>query len=123
MHLRLELFVNDVQISSEFYIEVLGFQKLKDAPNYVVVKNGNVQLGLGAMAKLPSEHPLRQKFASERKGIGVEIVLETKEIFDMYQRIQMMNYPIAEPITLRPWGLTDFRLLDPDGYYLRVTSM
>ena len=23
---------------------------------------------------------------------------------------------------VRPWGQTDFRLIDPDGYYLRVTS-
>jgi lactoylglutathione lyase len=27
----------------------------------------------------------------------------------------------VEPLRLRPWVLHDFRLLDPDGYYLRVT--
>jgi lactoylglutathione lyase len=29
---------------------------------------------------------------------------------------------IAEPIAERPWGLRDFRLADPDGYYWRVTT-
>ncbi len=28
----------------------------------------------------------------------------------------------VESLTARPWGQTDFRLIDPDGYYVRVTS-
>lgn len=26
-------------------------------------------------------------------------------------------------LTLQPWGLSDFRLSDPDGYYLQVTGL
>jgi uncharacterized glyoxalase superfamily protein PhnB len=29
---------------------------------------------------------------------------------------------MVEPLAARPWGQTDFRLIDPDGYYVRVTS-
>lgn len=25
-------------------------------------------------------------------------------------------------MAIRPWGLKDFRICDPDGYYLRITS-
>jgi hypothetical protein len=28
---------------------------------------------------------------------------------------------MEEDLQPRPWGLEDFRLVDPDGYYLRVT--
>jgi hypothetical protein len=28
---------------------------------------------------------------------------------------------ISESLELRSWGLHDFRLVDPDGYYLRIT--
>ena len=28
----------------------------------------------------------------------------------------------CEDLQDRPWGLTDFRILDPAGYYLRITS-
>ncbi|MER7002840.1 hypothetical protein ABT297_07310 [Dactylosporangium sp. NPDC000555] len=28
---------------------------------------------------------------------------------------------ISEPLALQSWGLHDFRLIDPDGYYVRVT--
>ena len=27
----------------------------------------------------------------------------------------------SEDIVRRPWGLQDFRVIDPDGYYLRIT--
>jgi lactoylglutathione lyase len=30
----------------------------------------------------------------------------------------------VQPVELlcdRPWGLRDFRVVDPDGYYLRIT--
>jgi hypothetical protein len=29
---------------------------------------------------------------------------------------------VVEPIRTQPWGLRDFRIVDPDGYYLRVTT-
>lgn len=32
------------------------------------------------------------------------------------------GWPLDEPVTERPWGLRDVRLLDPDGYYWRLTS-
>jgi lactoylglutathione lyase len=29
---------------------------------------------------------------------------------------------VSEPMRERPWGSKDFRIVDPDGYYLRLTS-
>ena len=29
---------------------------------------------------------------------------------------------LPEHLTEREWGLTDFRVHDPDGYYLRITD-
>ena len=29
---------------------------------------------------------------------------------------------MAEDLGDRPWGLRDFRVLDPAGYYLRITD-
>ena len=29
---------------------------------------------------------------------------------------------MAEDLRARPWGLRDFRVLDPAGYYLRITD-
>ena len=32
------------------------------------------------------------------------------------------GWPLAEDLRDRPWGLRDFRVLDPAGYYLRITD-
>lgn len=36
--------------------------------------------------------------------------------------LQRSEGPIEVPLVQHPWGLTNFRLLDPEGYYLRLTS-
>jgi hypothetical protein len=40
----------------------------------------------------------------------------------MYRHVVKESWPRAAELTRRPWGLTDFRVMDPDGYYWRVTS-
>jgi uncharacterized glyoxalase superfamily protein PhnB len=52
----------------------------------------------------------------------VEIVLEVDDVVGWRDRVLASGYPILEPLQERPWGLTDFRIADPDGYYLRLTS-
>ena len=39
-----------------------------------------------------------------------------------HDRIVATSWPIAEPLQDRPWGLTDFRIIDPAGHYLRITN-
>jgi predicted enzyme related to lactoylglutathione lyase len=60
--------------------------------------------------------------AARRPPTGVEIVLEVADLAAERERVQRSGWPVAEEITERPWGLTDFRILDPDGYYLRITT-
>lgn len=58
MTVRFELFVQNVQQSADFYLGVLGFtQGTKRSAEYTVVRNGGVQIGLGALSNLPSDHP------------------------------------------------------------------
>lgn len=39
-----------------------------------------------------------------------------------YARVDAADWPIAAALRKRSWGLTDFRLHDPNGYFLRVTG-
>ena len=82
-------------------------------------------LGLGPIAKLPATAPgpgfSQERLAGDR-GAGVEIVLEVEDLDAAFARAQVTDHPIAESPRLEPWGLRDFRLADPDGYYLRVTT-
>jgi uncharacterized glyoxalase superfamily protein PhnB len=52
----------------------------------------------------------------------VEIVLEVEDIVAEERRVRATGQPLLQALQKQAWGLTDFRLADPDGYYLRVTS-
>jgi lactoylglutathione lyase len=126
MRLRMELFVNDLDVSVAFYRDVLGFRVQRRTDDYVSMVHGLVVLGLGPIAKLPGtgDGPgfTRQRLARD-KGAGVEIVLEADgpdELQALHDHC-LRHAAVAEPLQLRPWGLRDFRLTDPDGYYLRIT--
>lgn len=58
----------------------------------------------------------------ERLGVGLEIVLEVDSVKEAYQRARGYPGAVASELKQRPWGLFDFRAVDPDGYYIRVTS-
>jgi hypothetical protein len=49
-------------------------------------------------------------------------VLEVDDVKAVYKQVQLARHKILSPLARRPWGLTDFRIADPDGYYLRITS-
>ena len=52
----------------------------------------------------------------------MEIVLEVEDLGDALEAVRAAGHAVVEPIRARPWGLEDFRLTDPDGYYIRVTT-
>lgn len=122
MELRLELFVKDLRKAARFYTEVLGFVVGKETDDYISVKKGNAIIGLGSIEKLRKSHYLKPQNDDERIGGGVEIVLEVEEIEAYYKRILDLGYPIHAGLTVQSWGSTDFRLIDPDGYYIRITA-
>ena len=58
---------------------------------------------------------------STRRGYGVEIVIVVEDLDAVYAAA-LGFARIVSPLRVRPWGLRDFRTLDPFGYYLRITE-
>ena len=122
MALRLELFVTDLPASLDFYWRVLGFEVSGgQTEGYTPVTNGEAVLGLNLLSSLPEDHPIQSR-EDERLGRGIEIVLEVDDIEAFYQHVHAQGWPVSDELQRQPWGLTDFRIFDPDGYYLRITS-
>ncbi|MFK0165655.1 VOC family protein [Rhizobium sp. NPDC090279] len=122
MGLRLELFVTDFQRSIEFYRRVLNFQVVGEVGReYTMLMNGEATISINTQNALEPDHPLRAG-NGERLGLGLEVVLSIPDIESFYQSTKAHGHPVSE-LVLQPWGLRDFRITDPDGYYIRVTSM
>ena len=121
--LRLELFVQDMDVSIHFYCRVLGFALTRRDEGYASLRSGGVVLGLGPIAKLPVEDGyFTQRRLEDDRGAGAEIVLEVDDIDAFHDQVRAAGYPVLEDLQDRPWGLRDFRVADPDGYYLRLTN-
>jgi lactoylglutathione lyase len=117
--LRCEIFPSDLDRTLQFYVDVLGFEVVRDerqadAP-YLALRRADVQLGAAVRGSIPDAE-------ARRPPIGVELVLEVDDIDAEHDRISATAWPIAEGLAPRPWGLRDFRLVDPDGYYWRITQ-
>ncbi|MEF9907537.1 VOC family protein [Streptomyces sp. P9-A2] len=117
--LRIEVFVGDLDAFVDFYTGVLGFEvaedRRADGDQYVAVVRDTVRIG----AVPPWTEVDR---AARQVPTGVELVLEVDDVRAEYSRVAASGYPVADPLQDRPWGLTDFRLHDPDGHYLRITG-
>jgi lactoylglutathione lyase len=126
MSFRIELFVDDIDASIRFYEGALGFRLVRREADYASLERGQAVLGLGAIAKLPAtgEGPgfTRARLAGVR-GAGVEIVLEVGDVDAALRAVERAGHRVVEPLRDRPWGLRDFRVADPDGYYLRITDV
>lgn len=116
--LRIEIFVHDVNATVRFYADTLGFsiavdQRAEPQPYLELVRDA-VRIGVVAC---PGEGLPQFR----RPPTGVEIVLEVDFLHAERDRLRLAGWPIDEDIQRRPWGLQDFRVFDPDGYYLRFT--
>ncbi len=116
--LRIELFPADLDASVDFYVAVLDFEVARDdrpdGGRYVWLRRDGV--GLGLMERAATGH------RAPAAAVAVEIVLEVDDVTAERDRVVAAGGELADDLVTRPWGLTDFRLYDPDGNYWRVTD-
>ena len=119
MTLRFEIFPDDLDATVDFYMRVLGFRLTADRrgqrDEYVSLQRGSVRVGAARRA-VPNIRAARLPPA------GVELVLEVDDVVAERDRVTAVGWPLAEDLQDRPWGMKDFRILDPAGYYLRITD-
>ena len=114
--LRIEFFPSDVDRSVAFY-GLLGFEvtgRSAGPPAYASVKLGDVRIGLCEAAPVDP--------ATRALPVGTEIVIEVDDVQQRRDEFVGRGVVLAADLVEREWGLSDFRVTDPDGYYLRFTS-
>ncbi|MBI5803427.1 hypothetical protein HY448_01960, partial [Candidatus Pacearchaeota archaeon] len=117
----IELHVKDFKPVREFY-KSIGFEIIFDSPgNYLVVRKGNAILnfwGDGGRYKL---QPYFREWKESKKGYDVEIVIPVKKISKYYKEIKD-KVKVVEELKDRRWRVKDFRIEDPNGFYIRFTE-
>ena len=118
--MRIELFVADPGASVAFYVDILGstITGRDESSDYASLELEGSRVAIQGRRWLPSGHPLGRPGPP---GLGVEIVLPVADVRSRYAAVLASAWPVTELVD-QPWDLTDFRVQDPDGYYLRVAS-
>ncbi|MBC7594935.1 MAG: VOC family protein [Kineosporiaceae bacterium] len=114
--LRVEIFPSDLDRSVRFYTG-LGFIVTglsEGPPAYASLRLGDVHIGVRESDMVDS--------ALRAIPAGTEIVIEVDDIHACRDDAVDAGIALNSDLEHRPWGLVDFRVYDPDGYYLRFTS-
>ena len=124
MRLRLELFVDDLDTSIGFYA-ALGFAVERREHDYASLRWGDA---VSASARSPSSRRPAPDQASPRSASPASAAQASRSCSrsrtstsPSQPSTQWATRSPSEPAD-QPWGLRDFRLTDPDGYYLRITT-
>jgi len=124
--LQLELHVEDFAPIKEYYgnlgFEVVWQREPEAFKGYLVISmNGNILCFWGGNEQV-FDQPYFKRFHQETpRGYGVEVVVMVNDIQAYYETVKD-KANVVEPLVQQPWGLWDFRCVDPAGYYLRFTS-
>ena len=117
-----ELFVRDVDRSIAFY-RSLGFDVARRYEDYVLLRRGEIRLSLqGDAHAVAGPHYFTPHLQEFPRGTGVEISIQVAAVDAEYIRAKTAGLNIVKPMQDRPWGARDFRVADPDGFFLRITS-
>lgn len=123
----LELHVPDFEVVKNFY-KKLGFRVVwerepEGKKGYLVMKlDDNILCFWPGNDEVWNQSYFRNFPRKSKRGYGVEIVIMVKDVDRVYQDIKSFA-KIVDEIEIRPWGLKDFRIEDPFGYYLRITEV
>lgn len=124
--IQIELHVPDFELVKEFYgklgFEVVWERKPEEMKGYLVIKKNNNILCFWSGNEYVYEQPYFKRFPTKTKrGYGVEIVIMVEDVENYYRKVKSFAN-IVEELQKQPWGLKDFRIEDPFGFYLRFTE-
>lgn len=125
-NLQLELHVPDFKLAEDFYgklgFKVVWKRQKGDAGDYLVMNRKGTIINFWPGNESVWQQPYFKDFPRDTKrGYGVEIVLSVENVKEYYDKVKTFA-KIVEPLKKKPWGLYDFRLEDPFGFYLRISE-
>ena len=106
---RCVLAVRDLEVSTRYYVDVLGFSKDPiNAEGWSFLTRDNFRVMLGECV---DERP-----ADELGNHSYFAYWNVDRVDDLYREIVAKGAIVSSPPTNKPWGLREFGLRTPDGH-------
>jgi catechol 2,3-dioxygenase-like lactoylglutathione lyase family enzyme len=107
----------DVASTLAYWERTLGFERQwswGDPPVYAGIKAG------GAMIYV--NHDPEFTFAIEERHLAPDIFLWVSNIDEVYATHQAQGAEILEELKVRPWGVRQYVVREPNGYHLKIAE-
>ena len=120
-----ELVVSNINISRDFYVNMLGFkvEYEREEDKFIFLSLGNIQL----MLEEGSEEELSQMEYPFGKAINFTFGVDNVD--KLYSKFKIKKNLIKKDIEVREFRVNDeiiytkeFSILDPDGYFIRISE-
>ncbi|WMJ86873.1 VOC family protein [Anaerocolumna sp. MB42-C2] len=109
--------VEDINVSKEFYINVMGLEILYDWENMVIFKE---RFSIHQANKLKPEAEINKLLPTGKQGRNnIDIYFETEDIEEEYNKILQKNVKVIHGIIELPWQKI-FRIYDPDNHIIEI---
>ena len=123
-HIFPELYVRDVAATAQLFQDIFAAKLGYAQADFAELHIGDSRMLLNELRldEFEEKNPVRQPGALEHLGAGLELGIYVSNLEPVREKALAANLPYVSEIKLRDWGWYDFRLLLPDGYYIRVTT-
>ncbi|MCX6024561.1 MAG: VOC family protein [Chloroflexi bacterium] len=105
------MFVSDLPRSQDFYQKLIGKEPSRQRENLFA----SFQIG-GVNLLLHSDANATWLPAGAKKGVGMALHLQVKEIDAHWKRLNELGIPLSEEPSTLHTGIRKFAMKDPDGY-------
>jgi lactoylglutathione lyase len=108
-----------------FFGAATDFKLKSNQQGFAEMETDIAQIMFMNPAGLPKGHPFYNEPTGSGRGYGVEmgfVVADLDQAYKSALTFKDKGFKISSGIAMRPWGVRDFRVLTPDGYYLRFTE-
>ncbi len=119
---RVELYVRNIEESIKFYQDIIGLKLYGRNERSARFNYDSFSLLITSDTVLKNNHYFNSKAKSEVKGNGFELIIVVNELEKVHSRCLDYSYPIEVGVEEYPWDMRGFKIADPDGYFLRITS-
>jgi len=106
------LAVHDVRRSANFYVEMLGFQIVREPPGWIFVKKDNCMIMLG---ECPDDMP-----ASDLGCHSYFAYLRVEDADSYYRHLVAKGADVLSKISDKPWEMREFAVRTPDGHRITI---
>lgn len=116
-HVDTIILVEDIEVSKEFYINMIGLEILCDWGNMVVFKD---RFSIHQANKLMPEQEINKLIHNGKQGYNnIDIYFEVENIEEEYNKIISKGVKLIHGIIELPWQKI-FRIYDPDNHIIEI---